>query len=443
MLTLYPFQQEHANAIINTLREYRVTLDHSRTGTGKTFVAAHAALTLGLRPVVFCPKSVIPSWRSVFEIAGLQGEVTNYELATRGKGIDPSVAGIERTGSTIGIFPADEDRTLLVFDEVHRCKGEDTLNTQLLLGATRTRCKLLLLSATAVESPMDMRGIGVAFGLFRDRDYFRWKMAHGVRKLWHGHFGLDPRQLPHAIAKIKHAIGPRMHGMDVDALSNFPETFIGTHLVPLPEKLERDSAEEIESLLEQSEQAEAAIVKLLRLRQAIEIAKAEVMAERAAEHHHEGRSVATFLTFHDAIATYCTRLRKLLPGVRVERFDGATSGVDRELLLADFQADRLRHLCLQISSGGTGISLHDLNGVYPRVSLISPDFSARNLIQVLGRVHRAGGRSKSVQEIILADYPIDRGVKLALDRKIGAIETLTDTDIYSSLPFINETKEQS
>ena len=52
-------------------------------------------------------------------------------------------------------------------------------------------------------------------------------------------------------------------------------------------------------------------------------------------------------------------------------------------------------------AGGTGLSLHDVNGEHPRVSLISPSFSAIDLKQALGRIHRAGAKSPAVQKLSL------------------------------------------
>src|SRR3990167_2120909 len=81
---------------------------------------------------------------------------------------------------------------------------------------------------------------------------------------------------------------------------------------------------------------------------------------------------------------------------------GEQSAKERDKNIDDFQSDRERIIIANIRAGGIGISLHDVNGNHPRVSLISPTQSATNLIQALGRIHRSGGKSKSLQRIIFA-----------------------------------------
>lgn len=444
MFRLLPWQEEHATKIENSLRAHRVAMDTSLTGRGKTYVAAEMARRLGLIPIVFTRKSIVPGWCEVLRLADLPVNVINYEKAIRGAAF-PTYLSIVRT-----VIPASRPgrkptvkldlrvpeiahrRLLLIFDEVQACKGEDSQSTALLLAAARTEERILLCSATAIESPEDMRGIGVTLGLFRDRDFFRWKMAHGVRKLWHGHFGMDPKLKEWALPRIKAAIGDKMHGIN-DA-PGFPENYVSTVLAPLPEKLSAEMALRVGELVAQGKAATDAITELLRLRQAIELCKAEWMAERAVDAYLEGQSVAAFLCFRESLAAFRFRFRELTK-IDVPTLDGDTPLHQRELLLRDFNANTSRVIALQIAAGGVGISLHDLHGGHPRFSLISPGFSARELVQALGRVHRAGGKSKCVQEIVLAQHPIDLALKRTLDGKINCMETLTDMDLLSATPF--------
>lgn len=444
MFSLLPWQLPHASAIERSLRENRVALDTSLTGRGKSYVAAEMARRLGLCPVVFTRKSVVPAWREVLSSAGLPTNVINYEKAIRGENF-PGYLSIERTVKpatrpgrkpavqlTLSIPPAAAGRLLLVFDEAQACKGENTQATALLLAAANTREHILLASATAIESPEDMRGLGVTLGLFRDRDFFHWKMAHGVRKLWHGHFGMDPKAKEWALPKIRAAIGDKMHGIN-DA-PGFPDNYVHTSLAPLPERISADLSLRIGELLAQGRDAQDALVELLRQRQAVELCKAEWMADRAASAWEEGQAVVAFLCFRESIAHFANTFTELTRE-RVPTLHGGTALFAREKMLEDFQADRTRILAAQISAGGVGVSLHDLHGNHPRLSLISPSQSARDLIQALGRIHRAGARTPCVQEIVLADHPLEHALKRLLDGKIGAMETLTDMDLLSSSPF--------
>ena len=58
-----------------------------------------------------------------------------------------------------------------------------------------------------------------------------------------------------------------------------------------------------------------------------------------------------------------------------------------------FNSDKSRIIICNIASGGCGISLHDTHGIFQRISLISPSWSVRDIIQVIGRIHRAMAKS--------------------------------------------------
>ena len=77
-------------------------------------------------------------------------------------------------------------------------------------------------------------------------------------------------------------------------------------------------------------------------------------------------------------------------------------------------------------SGGCGISLHDTFGKFPRVSIISPTWSAQDLIQVLGRIHRAMGKSDCEQHIIFCKGTIEESVGNVIKQKISNIRLFND-----------------
>ena len=80
-------------------------------------------------------------------------------------------------------------------------------------------------------------------------------------------------------------------------------------------------------------------------------------------------------------------------------------------------------------AGGTGLSLHDETGEHPRISLISPSFSAIELRQVLGRVHRASGKSPSIQNIVFANGTVEMKVCHAVRAKLNNLDLVNDDDL--------------
>ena len=101
---------------------------------------------------------------------------------------------------------------------------------------------------------------------------------------------------------------------------------------------------------------------------------------------------------------------------------------ERRTNLDLFQSNSEHILIAQIQCGGVGVSLHDLHG-RPRVSLVSPSYSAVDLVQALGRIYRAGAKSPAVQRILVAAGTIEENVKKKVEAKINNLNALLDSDL--------------
>jgi hypothetical protein len=65
------------------------------------------------------------------------------------------------------------------------------------------------------------------------------------------------------------------------------------------------------------------------------------------------------------------------------------------------------------------------------VSIISPSWSAQNIIQALGRVHRANGRTPVRQRIVYCEGTVENRICHNLMEKIAHIGELNDGDLLS------------
>jgi superfamily II DNA or RNA helicase len=83
------------------------------------------------------------------------------------------------------------------------------------------------------------------------------------------------------------------------------------------------------------------------------------------------------------------------------------------------------------AAGGAGLSLHDLNGKYPRMAIISPTPSAVNLRQVLGRIHRDGAKSKALQKIVFAANTEEEDVCENVKKKLHNLDIINDGDLLN------------
>lgn len=136
-----------------------------------------------------------------------------------------------------------------------------------------------------------------------------------------------------------------------------------------------------------------------------------------------GMSVVVFLNFTETLNAISKRLNTKCI------VNGIVKDVDRQRNIDDFQSDKERVILVNIAAGGAGLSLHDLHGKYPRLSLISPSYSAVQMRQATGRVWRDGAKSKSVQKIVFVSNTVEEKVCESVNRKLDNLDLLNDGDM--------------
>ena len=433
-MKLLPHQVEHTARIEESLRRNGVASDQSDPGLGKTAVASAIAARLGVPVVLVAPKPTLPAWRRFFDGFGVTPlAVVNYEALKTGK------TGIGRFG--YGRFAwTVPSNTLVIFDEVGRCKGRKTQNCEVLIAAKRQRLKILMLSATAATDPLEMRAFGYALGLHGLHDFWPWAIANGCAK---GRFGFEymggVRGLEklHRIIFHERLLGSRMRIADVP---DFPltqvtaeaiETGYAAEIQAIYDQMSRDlvradamgDAERLNAIADQLRAKAASHLTIhLRARQEIEALKVDSILSLARDGMDEGLSVVIFVNYEDSLRALASRLKT------TSVISGGQDDADRQRVIDDFQANRSRIVVCNIRAGGIGISLHDPTGAVPRLSLISPTFSAADLRQALGRVHRIGG-ARSIQKILFAAGTVEERACEAVASKLAHIDALNDGDL--------------
>jgi len=168
-----------------------------------------------------------------------------------------------------------------------------------------------------------------------------------------------------------------------------------------------------------------ALTQILYARMKIEQLKVPTIIKEAKEELQKGKSVAIFVNFMDTLVTLSNELQTNC------MIYGQQTVKQRDACVDAFQTDKERVILCNIKSGGVGISLHDTNGTYPRVSLVSPSWSAQDILQSLGRVHRANGKTPVTQKIIFCEGTIEEKVCQNMSSKIYNISQLNDGDMLS------------
>lgn len=434
MISLLPYQVPHAVVIETALRKHRVSIDVSQTGTGKTYVAAHIAANLGQPVVVICPKAVIPVWKRVLAAAGVTPlAVLNYELLVRG-----SSPVCEKKTKAKFVWKIPED-TLIIWDEAHRCQGNNSLSAKAMRDAKMFNN--LLLSATLAESPIQMRAMGYLTGLHNWDGWWWWARKTGCSKNPWGGLVFKKTTALEQMHKLHERLFPEYGGgiRIADLGDAFPETQITAEAYDL------GSAKEMQEIYEEMQtkvselltsgnvNSANILVEQLRARQAVELLKVAGISKMAEDLVAEGHSVVIFTNFVES-------LRGLQRALQTDcAVCGGQKDEDRQKNIEDFQADRQRIIIVNIQAGGVALSLHDENGNFPRVALVCPTFNAKDLRQALGRVHRAGGKTKSLQRIIFAEGTIETVACSAVQRKLDSLDALNDGDL-SFEKRLNETQ---
>lgn len=174
---LLDFQYRHVFNLMLSLRNHNVVLDGSDTGTGKTYVSIAICKQLRLRPLIICPKSIISGWQSVCDYFGIRPLlITNYESIKNGKMYDPiskeiidcPYLEIDKNFNNEYMFKWKLPKySIVIFDEIHRCKNPKTTNGKLLMSTKRLH-KVLMLSATISDKPESFGIFGYMLGFYNN-----------------------------------------------------------------------------------------------------------------------------------------------------------------------------------------------------------------------------------------------------------------------------------
>jgi superfamily II DNA or RNA helicase len=431
--TLFQFQQTSVQLGVASIRKYnRVLLGHS-TGVGKTFCALGIARELGKRVAVICPKAITTDWHRAAKTMRVETyEVAGWEWVKTGKSLFGGWANEEKTQFK---FNVPED-VLIVFDEVHRGKGLNTQNAILVRDSVLQNVQSIALSATIADDPTKLWAIGQYLGLHSGgKDYYRFLSNYGCQKT---RFGFQFRGGKGALQRIHKHIYPergnRLRHSDLG--SEFPETLIKARAFDMDSA--RDIASEYDELqarieeLRMSENFSANVLAAqTRARQRIELLKAPAICSLARDLIEEGNSVFISVNF--------TETRKFIEEELKTNCSiyGGQNEMERRGAIDSFQRDQSRVIVGIIQACREGLNLHDLNGNYPRVALHAPTFSAYDLKQVLGRVHRAGGKSRSTQYLIYAaGVPIEEHICNQLDEKLKRLDLINDGSIDPTISLV-------
>lgn len=453
-------QFKHVQTLVDSLYLNGFAVDMSETGTGKTYAAAAVIREMNRPFVVISPKSVLHQWEKILKSFKLKANVLiNYEKLSRGntsymkwkKNMPDPVRPYQADATTeLPVFNFDHN-TLVVLDEGHKCKGNNTSNSWMMVALKLQGYRVLVSSATVATSPLEMRAFGFLTGmhaLYNFRDFCRVHGAELLEQYGAMTFNVSNSNAREGMLRLNEYLfdtnkcASRMKVEDFG--KEFPESHIVAEAYDLGanegkiQAVYDDMEAELAKLEEKAENySEHVFAVMMEARRKAELCKVPLFVEMIEDLYDEGKSVVLFLNFTDSVDAVVKRLEKM------SKFDnqigyivGGQSDKKRVQDIEAFQADSKRVMVVNIAAGGTGVSLHDLNGNYPRASIISPNWSAYNMRQALGRVWRLEGKTKSYQRIVYAAKCIEEQICHRVQGKLECLDSLNDGDLAESLTLV-------
>lgn len=460
-------QVSHAKKLLDSIYLNGMAVDLSQTGCGKTYVASWVIKQLQSPVVVIGPKSILKTWKRVLNSFGIEPKLLiNYEKICRGntewldypkkiKNVRGEMVELLKEDRYLNVQLHFPKNYVIILEESHRCKGMSSLQAGLMMACKRQGYRVLMLSATQAASPMDMRAFGYAANL-HNGEMKQWKLfmedCGAVPKGKWDAYTFDPED---RITKTKmqwchqnlfdyQRIASRLTHADMgDYLPSnqiVAEAYdMGQSSVQIQEiydELEMAIAQWQESTDNYSAHILAEITKARRL---IELKKVPIMAEMVEDLYDEGKSVVCFVNYTESIELL-KKILELSPKFKnknlIGYIFGGASQKQRDIDEVEFQEDKKRIIIANLAAGGTALSFHDLNGKYPRAAIINPSFSAIQLLQALGRIHRAEGKSPCYQRLLYAGgVAIEERICQKVQSKLNGISMLNDGDLVEGMNF--------
>jgi SNF2 family DNA or RNA helicase len=193
------------------------------------------------------------------------------------------------------------------------------------------------------------------------------------------------------------------------------------------------------------------ISSVVRALQVIETGKISLFARLTEKYLREqpNSKVVVAVNYCETLKDLQTLLSTYCPLV----LQGSTSVAQRKTVLEKFSQPSLDHrvlLCNQ-SVASTGIDLDDKNGNFPRICLVSPNYSSITAFQLGHRFHRLDTRSNATVHFVFALRPlktpqqcgdiIELKVLDALSRKSEVMKQTCDTEMMPDVQFPGDHEE--
>ena len=462
-IPMYNWAREHL------MNEYFL-IDTSKAGSGKSYVVSKLIQELKLKPLIICTKSAKVTWKKIFSDYSIEyHDILNYcELrASTGRRIKHKYlirVDSNENNKSVSFIPTDElvkimsEGSLLVIDEIQNSKNSGADKTKAIISMIKTVLssgisRMIFLSNTPFDKEEHVLNLLRMMGLIKNNILYQVPRGKSVvlkglqelidkcekinrektYEILHEYIPISKYNVGKILMDLyKHVVRPKyVNAMDppeipftndcMNGYYNLPEedaTELGNNLQELRDILHFDE----ENLVIQYNNTN--LHHLKRISQKIENNKVTLIARLATEVliSNPKAKVVIFLNYLKPIA----RMTSLLIGFNPLVITGATSDAERLRNVGLFQENPEYRLFIgNIKVTSESISLHDLDGEYPRYSFISPNFSVIEVHQSVWRTFRTGSKSNATTRIIYGKgYESETRMQDALAKKSEVIRSI-------------------
>ncbi len=491
MIELQPQQEAHVSRLTKVLAEHKCAMDLSVMGAGKTYTTSYLSLLpeFGFsKVIVVCPVSVQPKWNSMGSKHGVPvTKCISYHCLRAAKGRQPAHGLLHRFDRPVQIQgrsvnkvtfePTEEflraahEGVLLVIDEFQHLKNISAQFeaarslVRAVKSSTKSRC--LLLSGSPFDRTehsvalLKTLGIMLADELTVYDRSTRTASWTGAREVVNGCSAIDKGATQRVVDSWRFCSPVQMvyqlfQQVVKPALqSNMPQPVIDHHVSKynafysmeppdmLPdltagiEALKRvvgyDSAKNsVDFATSGVTNAMGALTTALC---SIERAKVPTMIVVARKHlqTRPQSKLVLCVNYKDSVNEMREGLAEFSPLV----LDGRVPKEQRACVIDEFQKPDLERRLLigNMHVCSTGIDLDDKHGAFPRLCIVSPNYSTLTIHQLGHRFLRLDTKGSSEVQMFYIEQATELPVLTALAKKGGVMKDTTEDQVVAGVLF--------
>lgn len=354
-MNLYPYQQVHFDRLVHIFEQYKIAIDTSKTGSGKTIVAIFMAqyfLQHNIDTVIIvCPPTLSEHWQNYVE---------------SGNVVDSKRVVIYSSHSSHKIKMDKNKKYFLIVDECHLFKNA-VQRTRQIKRVIEKATYALMLSATPYD---DNRQYSNIRQLFQIQDNIQNHLScmdfdYSTKTEFEYYHAQQDDQKLELYGKGYYNIykSSRLNpGEGGEAIFN--AKMFSSGIQKIHDSLVENAYEYTRKLLTEEPQHKFVVVMNF-------------------VHHFE-------------------YFEKAFSDIPVLVLNGKTPMQDRHSIISKFQQPNLNHriICISGEVGSVGIELDDKSGQFPRHMIILPMTNAVNFCQAIGRIQRARTQSHSKVSVV-------------------------------------------